>query len=65
MKTFPAIYKGNRLLELCDYVYLAEDSAVLVVVPEGEESEDEAWSKLALNQFFEGYTEADSIYDGL
>ncbi len=65
MKTFPAIYKGNRLLELCDDVNLAEDSEVLVVVPEGEESEDEAWSKLALNRFFEGYSEADAIYDGL
>lgn len=65
MKTFAAIYKGNRLLELCEDVYLAEDSEVLVVVREGEEYEDEAWSKLALEQFFDGYAEADSIYNSL
>ena len=69
MKAFAAIYKGNRVLELCDdasvFEWLAEDSEVLVVVPEEQESEDEAWSKFALEQFFGGYSEADSAYNSL
>lgn len=65
MKTVAAIYRGNRLLELYDEVHLDEDSEVLVLVPEGEDNEDEAWSKLALEQFFDGYAEADSIYNSL
>ena len=65
MRTFSAIYRGNGLLELRDNVQLEEDSEVLVVVPEEAEAEDGAWSKLALEQFLSGYSEADSTYNNL
>ena len=37
---------------------------VVVLVPEGnEDADDEAWRRLGLTQFFQGYAESDSIYD--
>ena len=65
MKTLSAKYKGNRLLELSTEVLLAEDAEVLVVIPEAEESEEVMWDLFAAAQFLEGYSEEDSIYDGL
>ena len=34
MKTFSAIYKGERIIELFENIDLPKDMAVLVVVPE-------------------------------
>ena len=65
MKTLSAIYKGERRLELSVEVSLAEDTEVLVVIPEEEETEEAIWSLFATAQFFDGYSEADSIYDDL
>ena len=36
---------------------------VVVLVPEGSDEDDEAWRRLGLTQFFQGYAESDSIYD--
>jgi len=37
---------------------------VLILIPE-ESAEEEAWARLALEEFFAGYGEADAIYDRL
>ena len=37
MKTFTAIYKGNRTVELPDDLDLPKDTKVLVVIPEPED----------------------------
>ena len=34
MKTFPAIYRGDRLVELVEDIVLPKDIEVLVVIPE-------------------------------
>ncbi len=34
MKTFTAIYKGNRIIELNEGLELAENTVVFVVIPE-------------------------------
>jgi len=37
---------------------------VIILVPEPTDSEEQAaWSRLTAEQFFAGYSEADSIYD--
>ena len=37
MKTFTAIYKGNRTVELSDDLDLPKDTKVLVMIPEQED----------------------------
>ncbi|HEY9907952.1 MAG TPA: hypothetical protein V6D18_10175 [Thermosynechococcaceae cyanobacterium] len=37
--------------------------AIVLVEEEGDRSEASDWSQLATEQFFNGYSEADSIYD--
>ncbi|MDE2780195.1 MAG: hypothetical protein OXI91_11045 [Chloroflexota bacterium] len=65
MKTFSATYKGNRLLELKVDVLLDEDTEVLVVVPEEEDTEESVWALLVTQEFAKGYGEIDSVYDTL
>ena len=65
MRTFSAIYRGNRFLELCVDVHLEENSEVIVVIPEEGETEEKAWASLVAAKFLDGYSEADSIYDDL
>lgn len=37
---------------------------VIILVPEPTDAEEQiAWSRLTVEQFFAGYSEADSIYD--
>jgi len=38
---------------------------VVVVVPEEHDADDEAWRRLGLTQFFQGYADSDAIYDDL
>jgi hypothetical protein len=35
----------------------------IILIPEASESEEAAWERLTVEQFFNGYGEADSIYD--
>jgi hypothetical protein len=35
----------------------------IILIPEPSESEEAAWERLTVEQFFNGYGEADSIYD--
>ena len=65
MKTFSARYRGNRLVELLADAQIAEDAAVLVIVPEPEDEEDTIWSNLTAEQFLAGYSQADEVYDNL
>ena len=44
---------------------LPQGERVRVLVLVDELSEDEAWQRLATEQFFKGYAESDSIYDEL
>ena len=37
MKTFPAIYKGNRVVELTDDIDLSKNEEVFVLVPEQDD----------------------------
>ena len=37
MKTFPAIYRGDRVVELVEDVALPKDIEVLVVIPEKDD----------------------------
>lgn len=39
MKTFSAIYKGNRVVELLEDINLPKDLEVLVIIPEQDEEE--------------------------
>jgi len=36
---------------------------VVLLVPDGADNDDEAWRRLGLTQFFQGYAESDSVYD--
>ena len=45
MKTFSAVYKGDRVVELLEDIDLPEDVQVLVVIP-GQEDEEELRSQL-------------------
>jgi len=45
LKTITAIYKGNRIIELNEGIELAENTVVLVVIPERAD-EDEMRSHL-------------------
>jgi len=45
MKTFSAVYKGDRLVELLEDIDLPEDIQVLVVIP-GQEDEEELRNQL-------------------
>ena len=65
MKTVPAIYKGNRVLELSDDIHLEENSRVIVLIPEDMEIEDNAWGSMTAAQFLGGFVESDSIYNEL
>ena len=40
MKTFSAIYKGDRVVELLEDIGVPEDMAVLVVIPEQEDERE-------------------------
>jgi len=40
MKTLPAIYKGERVVELFEDIDLPRDIAVLVVISEQEDEEE-------------------------
>ena len=48
MKTFSAVYKGDRVVQLLEDVDLPEDVQVLVVVPE-QEDERESRSQLQMS----------------
>ena len=37
MKTFPAIYKGNRLVELTEDIDLSKNEEVFVLIPEQDD----------------------------
>ena len=37
MKTFPAIYRGDRVIELVEDISLPKDIEVLVVIPEQDD----------------------------
>ena len=65
MKTVPAIYRGNRVLELSDDVHLEEDSKVIVLIPDETSAEEESWQSLTATQFLEDFEDSDSIYDNL
>ena len=45
MKTFSAVYKGDRLVELLEDIDLPEDIEVLVIIP-GQEDEEELRNQL-------------------
>jgi hypothetical protein len=47
LKTITAIYKGNRIIELNEGLELAENTVVLVVIPE-QADEDEMRLQLTL-----------------
>jgi len=38
---------------------------VVVFVPTDTDDDDEAWRRLGLTQFFQGYADSDAIYDDL
>jgi hypothetical protein len=40
LKTFTAVYKGNRIIELNESLELAENTVVLVVVSEQDDEEE-------------------------
>ena len=65
MKTVPAIYRGNRVLELSDDVHIEENSRVIVLIPEEAEIEEKVWESLAAAHFLGGFVESDSVYDNL
>ena len=65
MKTVPAIYRGNRVLELSYDVHLEENSKVIVLIPYETSAEEESWQSLTATQFLEGFEDSDSIYDNL
>lgn len=47
MKTFSAVYKGDRLIELLEDIDLPEDIQVLVIIP-GQEDEEELRNQLQI-----------------
>jgi len=67
MRRIPPIKEGE--IELMDALLelLPRDQIVRVTIlaPEPTDAEEHAaWSRLMAEQFFAGYSEADSIYDG-
>lgn len=40
MKTFTALYKGNRTIELFDELAIPKDTRVLVIIPEQDDETD-------------------------
>ena len=52
MKTFAAIYKGNRTIELSEDVDLPENTSVLVVIPGKDDDELRADFVMASEEAF-------------
>jgi len=51
---------------LLDLLPPGETVRAIILVPEpADHKEDAAWSRLTAAQFLAGYSEADSIYDGV
>jgi hypothetical protein len=47
-----------------DQLPRGEGLRVIILVPEETEfQEDDAWNRLTAEQFFAGYSQADSVYD--
>ena len=66
MKTFTAIYKGNRTIELSEDVDLPDNASVLVVIPNADKDElradfvmraEEAFAKIWDNEEDEVWNE--------
>jgi hypothetical protein len=50
--------------DVADQLSRGEGLRVIILVPEKTEfQEDDAWNRLTAEQFFAGYSQADSVYD--
>jgi len=64
---FPTKVTSDGNLRLPDALTRAlphdQSIRVILLVNDSEEDEEAGWARLAAQQFFAGYSEADSVYD--